>query len=254
MPVRDFGSLTWEEVRDLDTSRAVALLPVGAVEAHGPHLPLITDIVIAEAMARSGAERLAARGYDGWILPSLAYAPAPFARGFPGTISVSAGAVADCIGDIAAALARAGVRVLGLANAHLDPAHLEAIERAVAASVKMAGLTVAFPNLTKKPWASRLSAEFKSGACHAGRFEGSIVLAARPELVRQDVMRALPDNPRSLSQAIAQGVDTFEAAGGPRAYFGAPAEASAAEGRELIDVLGRILEDAVVAAWDGRGA
>ena len=43
--------MTWTEVRDLDLERSVALLPIGAVEAHGPHLPLCTDPIIAEAMA-----------------------------------------------------------------------------------------------------------------------------------------------------------------------------------------------------------
>ena len=46
MPVHRFAEMTWEEVRDLDRSSAVAILPVGAVEAHGPHLPLGTDVVI----------------------------------------------------------------------------------------------------------------------------------------------------------------------------------------------------------------
>src|SRR5262245_39517096 len=64
MSVRELADLTWEEVRDLDHARAVAILPVGAVEAHGPHLPLGTDVVIARAMARAGAGHLAALGFE----------------------------------------------------------------------------------------------------------------------------------------------------------------------------------------------
>ena len=45
MAIRELAELTWEDVRDLDRSRTVAVLPVGAVEAHGPHLPLGTDNV-----------------------------------------------------------------------------------------------------------------------------------------------------------------------------------------------------------------
>src|SRR2546425_10165 len=88
MAVLDFAHLTWEEVRDLDRTKAVALLPVGAVEAHGPHLPLTTDVVIAETMARAAAVRLATRGYDALLLPPLAYTAAEFAAGFPGTVSL----------------------------------------------------------------------------------------------------------------------------------------------------------------------
>ncbi|MDX1396718.1 MAG: creatininase family protein, partial [Gemmatimonadota bacterium] len=50
---------TWERVRDLDRSRAIAILPTGATEAHGPHLPTDTDVVIADAMAEAGGRTLA---------------------------------------------------------------------------------------------------------------------------------------------------------------------------------------------------
>src|SRR5207253_2577995 len=87
MAVLDLAQLTWEEVRDLDRAKAVAILPVGAIEAHGPHLPLATDVVIAEAMAREGARRLAARGLAAVVLPALAYSTAAFAAAFAGTTS-----------------------------------------------------------------------------------------------------------------------------------------------------------------------
>ena len=64
--------------------------------------------------------------------------------------------------------------------------------------------------------------------------------------VREKVRRSLPSNPASLSEAIKAGKQTFADAGGPRAYFGDPAAASAQEGRRTIDVLGGILEEAVL--------
>ena len=71
--------LTWEEMRDLEAEAPVAILPVGAIEAHGPHLPLDTDVIIAEAMARSGAAKLAEGGAHAVLLPSLSYTAAGFA-------------------------------------------------------------------------------------------------------------------------------------------------------------------------------
>ncbi|MGH7521267.1 MAG: creatininase family protein, partial [Gemmatimonadales bacterium] len=71
MPVHELAQLTWEEVRDLDRERTLVILPVGAIEAHGPHLPLDTDVVIATAMARAGAKGLGARGKGVLILPAL---------------------------------------------------------------------------------------------------------------------------------------------------------------------------------------
>jgi creatinine amidohydrolase len=251
-PARPAGVLRWDEatwtdLAALDPARAIALLPVGAVEAHGPHLPLSTDVVIAKAMAVAGARRLAARGFTALLLPPLSYTAAPFAAAFPGTLSIRPETVEALLVDLAAALAARGLPLLGIANSHLDPAHLGALDAAAAAIRRQGRIGVAFPDLTRKPWALRLGEEFKSGACHAGRFEGSIVLAAAPHLVREETRRGLASNPASLSQAIRAGKATFAEAGGPAAYFGDPAAASAGEGRETIETLGAILEEAVLA-------
>jgi creatinine amidohydrolase len=72
------------------------------------------------------------------------------------------------------------------------------------------------------------------------------VMAERPALVRRDIQDALAPNPASLSDAIRKGASTFADAGGPRAYFGWPADATAEEGRTTVLELGRILRDAVL--------
>jgi len=246
MPIHPLAELTWEEVRDLDRGRTVAVLPVGAVEAHGPHLPLGTDGLIAEAAARAAAARLDERGLGVVILPALVYTAAPFAAGFAGTLSVTPATVTALIVDLARELTRHGFAALAIANAHLDPAHLSALGKAALQAQEEDLLPVVSPDLTRKPWAQRLTEEFMSGACHAGRYEGSIVMAERPDLVREPVRRALPANPASLSSAIRAGARTFEDAGGPRAYFGWPADATAEEGRATLKVLGEILAEAVM--------
>jgi len=247
MPVHELAQLTWEEVRDLDRARTVAVLPVGAIEAHGPHLPLDTDVVIATAMARSGARRLAGGGHAVLILPALAYTAASFGAAFHGTLSISGITVTAVIVDVARSLSEQGFRLLAIANAHLDPEHLTALNEAVKLARVDRLLPIAFPDLTRNPWGSRLGDEFRSGACHAGQFESSIVLCEQPDVVREPVRRSLAPNPASLSQAIKTGKRSFTEAGGPRAYFGSPAAASAEEGRRTIDVLGGILEEAVLA-------
>jgi len=248
MAIRELAELTWEEVRDMDRSRTVALLPIGAIEAHGPHLPLATDVVIAQAMARAGAERLAARGFSVVLLPALPFTAAPFGAGFAGTLSVAASTVAALVLDIARELTRHGFAALAIANGHLDPSHLGALADAAARARTEQLLPVVCPDVSRKPWAPRLTEEFQSGACHAGRYEGSIVLAERPELVRDSVRTALPPVPASLAAAIRDGKGTFEEAGGGRAYFGWPAEATAEEGRASIAILGDILAEAALAA------
>ena len=248
MAVYSLASLTWPAVRALASARTIAVLPIGAVEAHGPHLPLGTDVVIAEAMARAGAERLSASGFDVVLLPSLPFAPAPFAAGFAGTLHTSSDATTMIVTGIARSLAAHGIQITAIANAHHDPAHVQALRAAVARVAEDGEGTLVFPDLTRRQWAERLTTEFRSGACHAGRYEGSIVLAERPELVQQERMRALQANPTSLVDAIGRGDTTFEQAGGAEAYFGFPADATAEEGRQTIDTLGMILEEAVTLA------
>ena len=247
----ELAAMTWEEARDLAGPRTVAILPVGAIEAHGPHLPLDTDIIIAQAMARSGAGHLARRGVSSVILPPLYYTAAGFARGFSGTISLRPETVTAMVVDIATSLGQQGYRILAIANSHLDPAHLASLDAATDAIGRTTTVAVAFPNLARKPWALRLGDEFRSGACHAGRFETSIVLAERPELVREHERSRLAANPASISHAIREGKQTFEEAGGPRAYFGCPADATAGEGRATVEILGAILNEAIAAAASG---
>jgi creatinine amidohydrolase len=247
----------WEERRwpELGDDRGgVAILPLGAVEAHGPHLPLGTDCVIAEAMARDGARRLAGAGLLAFVLPTVAYAPAPFAREFPGTLSIRPATLTALLLDLAEALAARGVDVLALANAHFDPAQVAAL-RDVAARVAERGRPrLAFPDLTRRELAHGLGEEFRSGACHAGRYETSIVLAERPDLVIEAERLRLPALPVSLSAAARAGRNGFREAGLADAYCGDPAAASAAEGHDLIARLGEILARAVQAALVPPGA
>jgi creatinine amidohydrolase len=252
MAVHALAAMTWTDVRALPASRTVAVLPTAAIEAHGPHLPLGTDIVIAEAMARAGAARIDARGFEVLVLPALPVAPAPFAAAFAGTIHTPPEATTLMVAGIARSLAEHGIRVTAVANAHHDPAHVDALRAAVASVAKDGRAILVFPDLTRRRWAERLTDEFKSGACHAGRYEGSVVLAERPQSVRTAVMHRLSPNPHSLVEAIRTGHVTFAAAGGADAYFGFPADATAEEGRAIIEALGGILEEAVMDAVEGR--
>lgn len=242
---RRFADLTYAEVEALDRDRLVLILPLGATEAHGPHLPLATDVLIAEAMAEAGATRLAALGWEPWVLPPFAYTAASFAAGFPGTLSIQPEVVATLVLEVTRSLTRLGARVLALANSHLDPAHLGSLRAAITAAREEGLLPIVFPDITRKPWALRLSEEFQSGACHAGQYEGSVVMAVAPELVREEIQAVLPANPASLSVAIRAGQRSFEEAGGPQAYFGAPARSSPEEGAATIATLGEIVAEAV---------
>lgn len=256
MDNHSWSQATWPEIAALGlrgaesktpsregVSPVVALLPIGAVEAHGPHLPLTTDVTIAGAAADAATPGLETLGYRTWVLPPIAYTTASFAAGFPGTISVRPSTVSALIRDVAVSLGAQGVTALVLVNAHLDPQHIASLREATIQSRE--ALVVVFPDISRKPWALRMTDEFKSGACHAGQYETSVVMAAAPDTVREDARRGLPENPASLSEAIGRGVTTFEEAGASEAYCGAPAAATAEEGLHTIQTLGQIVIDAV---------
>ncbi|HEY5048404.1 MAG TPA: creatininase family protein [Rhizomicrobium sp.] len=241
-----FAENAWTEIRRaLDGEKpVVAILPCGAIEAHGPHLPLNTDVVISEGMANRAATALRESGCMAMVLPPLAYMPASYAQAFPGTVGVSAATASALLLEIAASLKAQGLACLALANSHFDPANV-AMLREAAQEIRATGLRVAFPDFTRRRLARTLSAEFQSGACHAGQFETSLIMALRPDLVDDDERQRLPDNPASLTDAFAKGARSFEAAGGPDAYFGSPRGASAREGENTIATMACALVAAI---------
>ncbi|MGE0791933.1 MAG: creatininase family protein [Sandaracinaceae bacterium] len=235
----DLGELTYEEAEALLRDGAVGLLPTGATEAHGPHLPLETDVVIARTAARRAVQTLQRDGVGAIVLPPLAYAVTDFAADFAGTISIPLETATALVRDVIVGASRAGLRGVVVCNAHLEPGNLTALREGVRLANE-AGVEAVFPDITKKPHALRLGDEFKSGACHAGSYETSLVLAADPFLVKAEIAEGLAPNPSSLSVAIREGKTSFMDAGGPRAYFGFPADASASEGERLYTELADI--------------
>src|SRR3989442_3780285 len=119
MAMHELAAMTWTAVRELARGRVIAVLPAGAIEAHGPHLPLGTDVVIAQAMARAGAERIEIRGLGVVLLPSLPFTAAPFGAGFAGTLSIAPSTVTALVVDLARELTRHAFAALAVANAHL---------------------------------------------------------------------------------------------------------------------------------------
>lgn len=235
---------TWEELRPLAAEGAVALLPVGSTEAHGPHLPLNTDVIIAEEVCRRSQALLRERGRPSVIFPALAYGVTDFAAGFTGTVTVTAATLEALLGDIVRSLSSQGFGPVVLVNHHLEPAHFEALHRAAEAAQPA---RVIVPDHRKKPWALELGEEFCRGGSHAGRYETSLVLAADPARVAAS-RRDLPVLDIDLGKKIREGARSFGELGADRAYMGDPAAATAEEGNRLYQVLARQVAELVLAA------
>lgn len=209
----------------------VALVPVGSTEPHGPHLGLGTDVVISAAACVRAVELFARKGpLAAVVAPALSYGVTECATGFAGAVSVPAAVLTAYAAAVCDGLLAQGLRHVCLVNNHLEPAH-DAAVRAVVPG-REGKVSVACP-LTRR-WARTLSAEFKRGECHAGRYETSIMMAAAPEMVDDAMRGVLPPVPISLSDQLAAGVDTFLAMGMELAYAGDPAAATVEEGEQLI--------------------
>jgi creatinine amidohydrolase len=214
----------------------VALLPVGSTEPHGPHLPLETDAMLARECMTRAARALRGVGVSAVAAPTIHYGVTRYARDFSGAVTVEDEALVAYVASVCEGLRAAGFALVCVGNHHLEPEHVRAVERAVERANGRAGCVV-FANQLTRRWGRTLSDEFKRGACHAGSYESSLVLAARPELVREDLRAELPDVPISLSAAIREGKQDFLAMGLTRAYAGEPAQASCAHGESLYEQL-----------------
>src|SRR5512134_1651225 len=153
------SEMTWTEVDEALKERPVALVPVGAIEAHGPHLPLSTDTVIATEMARRGAAKLKEHGVNSLILPPVYFTLAEFGAAFAGTLSLPAATATALMRDVAIAAAR-HFRAVAFVNIHLEPQHVECLKQAVE-DARKAGVSACTVDITKKRWAEMLGEAFK---------------------------------------------------------------------------------------------
>ena len=243
----NLAEMTSPEVGELagGTPTTVLLLPVGATEPHGPHAPLATDTIISTATCDRAAARLA-RDPDvrAVVLPAVPYGVTRFGAAFPGTVQVSEETLHALLTDICRSLIGQGLRHLVIVNNHFEPEHVQVI-REVVAELEASGAAIALLDLLRRRNAERLTEEFRAGECHAGRYETSIVLAERPDLVDDMRMRTLPRVAVNMPAAMAAGRRDFTAMGMPEAYCGSPAEATAGEGESTLATLTDMLVELI---------
>ncbi len=228
-----------EEMTSSAFARAVrgnplVILPVGALEEHGPHLPLAADILQPMALARAIAKRRRTL-----ILPPFWYGYCSSTRNFPGTISIEVDTLRLVARDLVADIYRNGVRKLLILSGHAGAGHMAALRegaKEVAARHEDCRIAV----LTDYDFAYELlgKGEVPAKDGHAGFVETSRVLAVAPRLVKGHT-RVKPDWPT---------YNRFEIVGRPEKRWksgvqGDPRKASAAAGRKVdAYVLKRALE------------
>src|SRR5215468_9725778 len=197
MPKRNWTEMTWTDVAAGDTGRWIAVLPVAAVEQHGPHLPLGTDSYIAEAyLAR--LLPLLPTDLPATVLPVQQIGQSDEHLAFPGTLSFSAQTIIGAYTEIGESVCRCGVRKLVIVTSHGgNVAAAEVVARDLRVRLKMMVVTCGWHRFGYPP-ATFDRMEQRHGI-HAGDVETSLVLAHRPESVHLE--RAVAAIPATVKMA-----------------------------------------------------
>ncbi|MFO7547192.1 MAG: creatininase family protein [Trueperaceae bacterium] len=186
---------TLPEVQAFLRTYPYALLPVGSTEQHGPHLPLSTDTVLAEAFVLEIAKRA-----GGLVLPSLPFGYSWTWRDIPGTLTLRFATYMEVMFDLVSSLKRSGVAAVAIVSGHdanRRPIKY-AIRERIVDELGLPVLNLFYPGL-EEILAEADSPPWAHGMLHAEEFETSLMLHARPDLVHMDrAVRDYPDAPATF--------------------------------------------------------
>ncbi len=230
------GELTWPEAKKRLKEVDVALLPVGSIEQHGPHLPLDTDAFDADYLAKRVAE--GCKDPRPLVLPLIPYGVSYHHEDFSGTISISPDILAQLVYEIGMSAASHGVTKLVIINGH--GGNSPALHFA-AQMINRDGniFTCVDTGETSDPDIHAL-AETPNDV-HAGEIETSTTLAVRPGLVRSDAARKFVPkfSSRYLNFTSKRSVGWYAriAKISPKGVLGDPTKARAEKGREIWDLM-----------------
>jgi creatinine amidohydrolase len=225
----DGATASWTDVKAHLAGGQPVVLPFGAYEQHGPHLPLHTDTVLANALARRVAQRV-----GGLLLPAVAYGETSNNAGFPGTVSLSFDTVRSIALDVCTALVRHGARSLIVVNGDFgNQAPLKLAAREARERMKLPVLVVDYPGLAGIAAQVCETAPAGPGFYHADEVETSMMLSVEPHSVQmQRAVVEYPTFPPTYPATFA-GLETISTSG----VFGDPRAATAGKGSLLLDRL-----------------
>ena len=253
IPSRFWADLSTRDFAQLDLARTIAVLPVAAIEQHGPHLPVSVDTVLVDGVVASCLPHLA-QDLSVLFLPTQAVGFSPEHDRFPGTLTLKSSTVIQLWTDIGESIAASGIKKLVLFNAHGGQVSvMDIVARDLRARLGMLVYSVSWFNLPLiDEQGNDLNAQFSTEehrfGIHAGDVETSMMLA----LDAAHVDMAQARNFASTSQARA---GKFKILGNgksaklgwqiqdynPAGAVGNAAAATADKGRALVDAAGRSL-------------
>ena len=189
------AEMTWEEVQEAVTEGRVAVLPVGAVEQHGRHLPVDTDALLVESVIREAAKHFRQMV----VCPTLPYGNSTHHLSYPGTISLGLHTFIEAVTEIVLCLGRHGFRKILLLNGHGGNRGPLNVAARLAQDRSPTPLLLALANYYSFG-AQAIQAEVREsgqgGMAHACEYETSLYLYFKPELVKMDrAVRRIPISP-----------------------------------------------------------
>jgi creatinine amidohydrolase len=188
----EFGKLSWPEVARAADEGRVPLVPIGTLEDHGYHLPIDTDVTLAEAVCRGAAERLPAETV---LLPPIVHGYSPHHMDFPGTISIRWDTFCRYCTDVALSLVRHGFERVLLVNGHGSNQNLvETAARLTMVEEPESLVAASFYLVSERSAAvmERVRDSDRGGIAHACELETSLYLHLDPEAV--DMSRAVDEH------------------------------------------------------------
>jgi len=230
------GELTWPEAKQRFQQVDIALLPVGSIEQHGPHLPLDTDAFDADYLAKRVAERCAEP--KPFVLPLLPYGVAYHHEGFSGTISIGPETLSRLVYEIGMSAAKHGVTKLIIINGHggNSPA-LHFAAQMINRDARI--FTCVDTGETSDP--DIFAMADTPDDVHAGEIETSTSLAVRSHLVRiREAKKFIPQfSSRYLSFSSKRSVGWYAHIEkiSPEGVLGDPTKANAEKGQKMWDLM-----------------
>ena len=229
------GQLTHQTWPEIETDQLL-LVPLGSCEQHGPHLPLDTDTVIAEALAARIAQRLGNIGIHSAVAPALAFGSSGEHQSFPGTLSIGTEALVCVLVQMVRSASTWCARTL-FVNGH--GGNLDALRTAIA-QMRNEGHNAAW-----------IDCAIPGGDAHAGHTETSLMLVLDPHHVRSHDQ--VQGNTEPIQNLLPHMRSAGIAAVSENGVLGDARKASAGHGRHLLEVAAEDMTQAVV-AWHVEGS
>ena len=184
LPKRQWMEMTWTDLAESDTRHWIAVLPVAAVEQHGPHLPLGVDSYIAQAYL-SRVHEILPDDLPVTFLPVQKLGQSDEHIAYPGTLSLSAQTVIRTYTEIGESLHRAGVRKLVIVTSHGgNVSAMDLVARDLRVRRRMLVVTAAWHRFGYPP--GTFDRDEQRHGIHAGDIETSLMLAGRGDTVRME--------------------------------------------------------------------